>query len=173
MQNLPQFVPQKVCLSCDGCCRFKEQESAWRPKMTQDEIALNATGRDGLAKELFSSAVDEHGYVKAVSCQGIIKCTFFNTEDNTCQIYEQRPFECRLYPFLLIKQDPCASVGVHLSCPHVQEKWEKEEFNEYVAQLKQYFQREEVLHFIRNNQRLLGEYTTYKDEIAHIFSLDY
>ena len=47
--DLPQFVPQSVCLSCDGCCRFKEEQSSWRPKAVGDEKV-----QGGLAEEIFS-----------------------------------------------------------------------------------------------------------------------
>lgn len=42
LQNFKQFVPSNVCLSCDGCCRFKQSDSRWRPHMTKEEqrIAL-------------------------------------------------------------------------------------------------------------------------------------
>ena len=31
--DLPQLVPQKICLSCQGCGRFKDARSVWRPKV--------------------------------------------------------------------------------------------------------------------------------------------
>jgi len=37
-KDLPQCVPQGVCLSCDGCCRFDKRTSAWRPKIGADEL---------------------------------------------------------------------------------------------------------------------------------------
>ncbi|MCI0405004.1 MAG: phosphoribosylanthranilate isomerase [candidate division Zixibacteria bacterium] len=37
-EELKQFVPQEVCLACDGCCRFKEDSSEWRPKVAKTEL---------------------------------------------------------------------------------------------------------------------------------------
>ena len=93
LTDLPQFVPQKVCLSCDGCCRFKEEKSPWRPKITRDEMNERALGGSGLVASIFSKQRDEDGYVKAVPCPTGAQCVFFHPPDNTCRVYADRPFE--------------------------------------------------------------------------------
>ena len=39
--DLPQLVPQKICLSCQGCGRFKDARSVWRPKVAPGELEDN------------------------------------------------------------------------------------------------------------------------------------
>ncbi len=169
LEDLPQFVPQKACLSCDGCCRFKEQDSCWRPKMTQNEVDLHCSKEGGFSRAIFSKELESDGHIRAVRCHGQIKCSFFHLEDNMCHVYQNRPFECRLYPFLLMKEEEGLSVGVHLSCPHVQQYWGYEEFDHYVVKLQAYFQRQDVGDFLRENISLGGDYTSYEAEIALIF----
>ena len=35
--SLKQFVPSEVCLKCNGCCRYKQADSVWRPKLGQKD----------------------------------------------------------------------------------------------------------------------------------------
>ena len=153
-------MPQEVCLSCDGCCRFAGQNSSWRPKVAREEIG-----------DCYRQELDEDGYIKAIDRRGQIQCVFFQAGDHTCHIYERRPFECRLYPFLLIKKGDDPAIGVHLSCPYVQEKWHDAEFQRYVEELQKYFQKQEVLEFIRRNPLLIGNYSKHGQEIEHLFKL--
>lgn len=160
IKDIPQFVPQKICLSCDGCCRFKEHNSSWRPKVAQEE-----------RNERFQQELDEGGYIKTVERQGQIQCTFLKEDNNTCQVYDRRPFECRLYPFLLIREGNDLSVGVHLSCPYVQETRYSRLFEDYLKNLQQYFQQDDVREFLKRNSMLIGDYPEYKQEIEPLFTL--
>lgn len=166
IKDLPQFVPQEVCLSCDGCCKFKEQDSSWRPKVAQEE-----TNTQDSTANLLSQELDENSSIKTIACQEQFHCTFFHTEDHKCHIYGYRPFECRLYPFLLTKREETPAICVHLSCPHIQEKWQSEDFKSHVEELKKYFQKQEILAFIRRNPSLIGDYSKYVEEIEYLFTL--
>ena len=123
-----QFVPQDVCLKCDGCCRYKEETSAWRPKVSSQE----ATQAQGLAEKIFDKTVlDKKGYIKAHACGGHFQCHYFNAPDNTCRIYGARPFECALYPFLLTRVNNQVVVCMHLNCPHIGHTLGSHELMEY------------------------------------------
>ena len=170
LRDFPQFVPQKVCLSCDGCCRFKEATSIWRPKITREEITQK---KSSLIEKIFSKqAIDSRGYLKTVMKGSVCQCTFFNLEDNTCRIYDNRPFECQLYPFLLNKRGKEIVISVHLMCPHVQEKRNAPQFENYVVALKQFFQKRDIKDFLRRNPNLATDYSDYDEELEDIFILD-
>ncbi|TBR19404.1 hypothetical protein EPO66_00745 [bacterium] len=34
---IKQFIPSSVCLKCQGCCRFAEENSAWSVKLLEGE----------------------------------------------------------------------------------------------------------------------------------------
>ena len=172
INSLPQFVPQKVCLSCDGCCRFKEEESRWRPKLAIEEKELFKEQKIGLAQKIFSrDPVDSQGYLKTVSCSGGYHCTFFNLEKNTCRIYNHRPFECQLYPYILSRKEQKAAIFVHLNCPYVQEKIGSDEFKNYVLKLEQCLLDPEALAFLRGNPQLVGDYAEFQNELEFLFFL--
>lgn len=165
-----QFVPSQVCLSCDGCCRFKEETSAWRPKIGQEEVREGI--KNGLAEGIFSEAVDlKTRHIKTMSCQDGYGCSFFNPTDNTCRIYQHRPFECQLYPFLLTKRDNRMAVAVHHLCPFIQEKYQTAEYTVYVDYLKEFFQHQEVLAFLKRHEAIGGDYSGYEDEVESLFDV--
>jgi Fe-S-cluster containining protein len=164
MFNLAQFVPSHVCLACDGCCRFKEEDSSWRPKVGADE---------GLAEHIFArEALDAGQRIKTVRCQdGAYQCRFFSPEGNVCTIYAYRPFECRLYPFILRQVGSEVVLAVHLNCPHIQQTKKEESFDQYVQYLRIFFAEYEVAEFLRNNRSLVDPYSSYDDELENLFTI--
>ena len=166
LNNFPQLVPQQVCLSCDGCCRFKEPQSRWRPKITSSEGEV-ITARKGLRDNFVASGE----YLKTQNVRGICQCVFFNQNDNTCGIYDVRPFDCQLYPFLLYKKDQEIFIYVHLSCPYIQQKRYSREFDDYLMRLKDFLRKDDAQKFFQENLSIAGDYSKCEDEIECLFSL--
>lgn len=166
--DFPQLVPSKICLSCQGCCRFRDEQSVWRPRVAPVELEVDAQ-----KKELVS-AVAKDGYVETVTDQGQNRCTFLDLKNNQCRIYTHRPFECRLYPFLLTRseKDGRVNVSVHLSCPYVLQSRYSAEFEQYVGVLKAYFSAGEMARFLRDNPALAGDYSAWREEIEELFPLE-
>jgi Fe-S-cluster containining protein len=169
--DLPQFVPQEVCLSCDGCCRFKDHQSVWRPK-TADQEKKKIDSRRTLAERIFSQpSIGKDDRLTTVMEQGVCRCKFFDLSTHHCRIYQNRPFECQLYPFLMAKKQDGIYLAVHLSCPHVMGYRHSKTFEEYFLRLKDYFQRETIKNFIEQNQRLAGDYSEYDNELEYLIRL--
>lgn len=165
--NFKQFVPSPVCLECDGCCRFKESDSRWRPHMTKEEqrIALQSNILGRIFDKLSVSA-DER--IKTISCGGGFLCRFFKEQDHTCNIYTVRPFECQLYPFLLGKEGEKKILYVHLNCPHVQKHWGTALYKEYAVYLQNYFKQPEVKEFLRHNPSVFADYSADCVELDYV-----
>ncbi len=172
LENLKQFVPSEVCLSCDGCCRFKEQNSSWRPKVSAEERQNIVVDGVRLIDKVFAQAlVDEKNYLKTVSCHDFFRCVFLNSQDNTCGIYHDRPFECRLYPFILSRRNGQAVVFAHGNCPHVQQYRQHASFKDYVEYLRKYFAQKDVILFLQRNPSLIGDYSAYAAELEFLFTI--
>ncbi len=170
--QIPQFVPQEVCLKCEGCCRFKEQRSPWRPKVTEREASvLEKKGLSLLEKIFDGNVVDSDSYIKAINLKGGCQCSFFDSNSNTCRVYVDRPFECQFYPFLLEKREEAFLISVHLSCPHIQETEHNESFQLFVKELKELFSQPETHSFLFTHPELAGDYSEFADEIMPLFSL--
>ena len=163
--SFKQFVPSEVCLQCNGCCRYKEADSAWRPK-------VGAGDRAGLADLITAGDVlDVNGYIKTIQSCGEHFCRFLNGSDNTCGIYTKRPLECSLYPFILSKTPDAIKVYVHLSCPFVQDHLPQADYEAYVLYLKDFFGHRDIKEFIRHNNGMFHDYSSYELELLHLFDL--
>jgi Fe-S-cluster containining protein len=165
--SMKQFVPSEVCLKCDGCCRYKEADSMWRPK-------LGMSDQESLADQITGNIVlDTQGYIKTIQACGKNLCRFLNGADNTCGIYTKRPFECLLYPFIISQTPEAVEVYVHLSCPYVQDHLNREDFDAYVAYLKKFFDRVDIREFLSRNKDMFHDYSAYASELLHLFELTF
>jgi Fe-S-cluster containining protein len=164
---MKQFVPSEICLKCNGCCRYKEEGSAWRPKLgagEQADLADLITAGDVL---------DAQNYIKTAQVCGGHYCKFLNQGDNTCGIYAKRPFECSLYPFILSQTPDGVKLYVHLSCPYVQDHMAHEEYDAYVAYLKGFFRRGDVREFLLLNKGMFHDYSPYAIELLYLFEISF
>ena len=119
---LPQLVPSRICLQCDVCCRFPDPDSALRPYFSENEITRALAG--GVERAAFpnrrgSQVVllpDPHG-------DGYL-CPAFEAKTSTCRIYDQRPFDCQLYPLALMWDESHDQVllGWDTKCPFMREE---------------------------------------------------
>lgn len=140
----------------------------WRPKVAREELEANEHKKDLIR------ALGQDGYLKTVEEDGQNRCPFLNPGTNKCGIYACRPFECRLYPFLLTRspKNGCVGVSVHLSCPYVQESRHSSEFEKHAGVLKAYLSGGERARFLRDNSALVGDYSEYRGEIEELFILE-
>ncbi len=100
----PQVVPSKVCCQCEVCCRFPESDSALRPFFTEEEI------KQAIARGIDSKAFPnpKGGQIAVVphpTSEGYI-CPAFDPVTQHCGIYEHRPFDCQIYPFTIMWNEP-------------------------------------------------------------------
>jgi Fe-S-cluster containining protein len=166
-EPLRQFVPSQVCLKCDGCCRYKTTDSAWRPKLGADD--------QGRLAELITAGgvLDDQSYINTIQDCGRNLCRFLNGKDNTCGIYAKRPFECSLYPFILSQTPDAVRMYVHLGCPNVQDRINGADYDAYVRYLKEYFRQPDVRGFLSRNKAMFHDYTVYAPELLHLFDLTF
>ena len=157
ISSFPQFVPNDACLHCEGCCRFIDTNTCFKPKVADSEICPE-----------FKKHVDKDNFFATCQYNDRVKCEFFNPSNNKCEVYNVRPFECRLYPFLLVKKNNGIVLGVHLSCPYVLDNHNTKQFDEYVLRLKQFFQVHQADEFLKGIETLAGDYSQYSDEIEEL-----
>ena len=159
MRELKQMVPQEVCSKCEVCCRFTEKVSVWSPVLSQEET------RTITNKELAKVKILENNQFELLSNNSGYICPCFSAKDNRCKIYEFRPFDCQLYPFLLTKNGQKINLAVDLKCPFIYKGFDsgavKKDlgFSRFVQYLTALFNSKNIIDFIRNNPRLIGNYT--------------
>lgn len=161
---IKQFIPPDVCLKCQGCCRFSQANSVWLPCLLEEEI------QDLLDRNIppaFMSADRRICPVTNPSGEGFI-CAFLNTQDNRCKIYDFRPFECQLYPFMISFRNKRVLLTVDLNCPYVKENLNTKEFKEYTNYLTNFLNSPKQRAILKNNPQIIQAY----EEVLDIIELN-
>jgi Fe-S-cluster containining protein len=162
--TVKQFIPQEVCLKCQGCCRFKEADSVWSPCLLDEEI------QDLLDRDIPPALISIDRRLRPIpypEAKGFI-CPFFNTSDNKCKIYALRPLECQLYPFLISLREKKVYLTVDLNCHYVKENLNTEELKEYTAYLSAFLNTPAQIRILKDNSYLIRAY----EEVLDILELN-
>lgn len=159
-QGLRQIVPSAVCLDCDICCRFSEAFTPMRPYFAPEEMALvpeaPEANHDGAgwfpSPQGAKVTLEPHG----PGC----RCPFFEPKTNGCRIYDRRPLDCRLYPFVLMRDPADGSVvlGMDLICPFIEAHREAPSLVEYGRWLASYAEEEGMVRAVTDNPGLVQGY---------------
>lgn len=143
MLRIKQYVSDDFCLSCLGCCRYNSNPSIWVPNLLKEEKRL-------LNLEKIKIIAYKESYI----------CCFLNPESNRCQIYSQRPLECRLYPFLINCKDKKIYLSLDLKCPNTLNSIESKEFKGYLNYLIRYLRKPSALAILNKNLKAFYSYPT-------------
>jgi uncharacterized protein len=157
------LIPQEVCLSCQGCCRYREADSVWSPCLLDEEIQNLADS------DIPSALISAQRRIRPISLpsgDGFV-CPFLNIVDNKCKIYAQRPFECQLYPFLISMRKKKVYLTVDLNCPFVKENLNSVQFKEYTSYLADFINSPAQIRILKNNPHLVQAY----EEVLDILEL--
>ena len=146
MEAVPQFIPQQYCLRCQGCCRFTQRQSPWSPHLSEAE-------RQTLGE---LAVVANPGGANFL-------CGFLNPTGNACSVYAQRPFECKLYPFLLHRSKDRVFAALDRGCTFVIENRNKPVFRQFCLRMVAYLTSAEVCAFIAHNPQLAQPYEGVED----------
>jgi len=163
-----QIVPGAVCVVCDVCCRFPEQDSALRPYFTKEEI-LAAVVR-GLSPDAFP---DHAGSKIAVTPHGDdgYRCPAFDPQTGRCGIYEARPLDCRLYPVAVMWNQAQTAVvmGWDSKCPFIRDNLDSPESRAYVERTFAFLESHEPVTMFASHQQLIG---AFQDDVIVLRRLD-
>lgn len=97
---LPQHVPSRACATCEVCCRFPEADSLLRPYFSAEELA--GAIRRGYDASLFPDhSGSQIRLVPHPTADGFM-CPAFDPATTLCGLYDERPFDCQLYPMALM-----------------------------------------------------------------------
>ena len=163
--NFSQWVPSDVCLQCRGCCVFTENDGPWRARLTaEEEIVLEKRlPRVSFGGTLLTAALSDDRY----------SCRCLNAADHHCRVYDARPFECALYPFLLSFERGQLKLYAHSACPFVREKRRSPEWDPYVAGLKRFFLDPANTGVLKAAAASYPDYSAFSDEVEFIFDIPF
>ena len=163
-----QIVPATICVACDVCCRFPEQDSALRPYFTKEEI------RAAVARGLSPDAFPDHAGSKiAVVPNGEegYRCPAFDPQTGRCGIYEDRPLDCRLYPVAVMWDQAHSAVvmGWDSKCPFIRDHLGSPESRVYVERIATILESHELVKIFASNINLIG---VFQDDVLILKRLE-
>ncbi len=107
--------------------------------------------------------------IRLVVYGGLYICSFLTPQSNRCRIYSRRPFECRLYPFLLNRRADRFYLSVSLSCPFIRERVDSKDFRGYTDYLVHYLQTPAVSSILGSNRKVFSSYP--REEVLNLAEL--
>jgi len=156
-----QFVPEKECLSCDGCCRYSQKQTVWAPLFLFDEI-VELTAKNIVPCSLFTHADTRCGEAVRINLVemsgGQFMCPCFDSGANKCKIYDYRPFDCSLYPFLLARLGDQAYLAVDENCPYIKKTSPTKDMLDYVQYLAEFLSSANIIKAVKDDPRIVQEY---------------
>ncbi|MFH0738541.1 MAG: YkgJ family cysteine cluster protein [Candidatus Omnitrophota bacterium] len=150
-----QLIPQEICLRCLGCCRFLKSDSCWTPRLLKEEAEELA--RLNLLNEEQTSGAKMPLRLSAAADNNLL-CLFLDQPSNKCRIYNSRPFECQLYPFLINRKGESVILSVDLNCPFAKERCDNGEFKEYSVYLSELLDSPHYQKLLLDNPQIAQRY---------------
>ena len=164
LKVIKQFVPQEFCLKCRGCCRFKEINSVWSPCLLDVEIQ-ELLDKEGIPA--VSISVDRRIQpIPIPGAEGFV-CPLLESRDNKCKIYQQRPFECQLYPFLINLRKDKLLLTVDLNCPYIASEINSQAAKDYIVYLSNFLNSPGQLKMLKDNLQVIQAYEEVR-EVAEL-----
>lgn len=157
---IKQLVPQEFCLKCRGCCRFRGADSVWLPCLL-DEEALDLIDKLGIPA-VSISANKKIAPVVNPAGEGFL-CPLLDSADNKCKIYAFRPFECRLYPFLINLRGKKVVLTVDLNCPYIEKNLKSQALKDYTEYLAAYLNAPARIKLLKDNPQIIQAYEEVLD----------
>ena len=161
---IKQFVPSEFCIQCKGCCWFKEADSVWSPCLLDEEIQEVLDKKD-----IPVASISINRRIQPIANPGgaDFVCPYLGIPDNKCKIYEIRPFECQLYPFLINLRKGKVLLTVDLNCPYVYENINSRQAKDYIIYLTGYLNSPKQIKMLKSNPQIIQAYEEVR-EVAEI-----
>ncbi len=130
------------CRKCNECCKFRAGEEYFAPVFTEEELAK-------IEKDSEKANFNQFGTVKQAKLvkinDDLFACPFYSVDNGLCAIYKNRPFDCRIYPFLVArKNNKVYLTAFREACPSLEKKGNAK-IKDYIRTLCAWLQKDENL----------------------------
>ncbi|MCS7135412.1 MAG: YkgJ family cysteine cluster protein [Candidatus Aenigmarchaeota archaeon] len=145
-----------ICQKCRSCCKFKKEHEYFAPVFTKEEVKrINAD------KNLFK--IKGHGVyqIKLVPSKfdkEILVCPFLDEDTHLCKIYDKRPFDCKFWPFIFMKDKDKIQLGCFKKdyCM-ITENMSEKQYQIYLNSIFDWIQSNKIMKLIKKYPDLIWE----------------
>jgi Fe-S-cluster containining protein len=165
---LLQLINTNFCKECKDCCRFHPENAHYAPAFTPKDKKY-IIERLGFSKDLFYKNYNNEWTVKFEQKEGkYILCPFLKNE--RCAVQKIKPFNCLLYPFILMESKDRKKIVVAFDdgCKAVKKQKLAVAFKEKLKFLEKLFNSEKELKKIA---KLRSHVEPYQGHYKIIFEL--
>jgi Fe-S-cluster containining protein len=171
---MKQIIHHEQCKRCGECCRFREDRQDFAPIFTVEELDSIQQTRETLPEFLPFKGTDNIFQIQLKKAEKPTPfypyvCPFLDEEAYSCTIYDVRPFDCRVWPFIVLRVKETGQVllahftgSACLALAEVQPK----DFNAYDAYMGQMVTSEEFLAFLRKYPQLIWDHESQGNYIT-------
>ena len=149
------------CTACRECCKFEEDDVYFAPLFAEEEMK-EVVKRFPVSFAPFKSSktVFQIKLIKSKNDEKIFVCPLLDEETHLCKAYAQRPFDCRIWPFLFMKDKENKTVLACFDkdmCPRT-DTMNKLEFNKYKEDVVEWIKTNNGFELIKENPFLVWNY---------------
>lgn len=156
---MKKAVSSKDCFSCRDCCYFYKNQRYFAPVFTEDEVRRIRKLRRKLPT--FKRYKDyPHTYqvvLKKVRKKKLMYvCQFLDEKTHVCTIYKERPFDCRIWPLLIMRKKDRAYIAYFNQdfCPALK-NMTKKGLDKYMRYMVKLITGERYIRFLKKNPALI------------------
>ncbi len=160
--TITQIIPNKLCFSCDVCCRFLDKNALLAPLFLPHEITPKIKHHLGKSCR-----------VKLKPWQDMHTCYFFNSKNNKCTIYSKRPFDCQLYPFTIMFDEKREKIvlGIDKKCPFSAIPEMGNSIKNYFHYLVDLLEKKEIATLVARNPSFIGDFQSDVIQFSYLGAL--
>lgn len=134
------MVTYDDCLACRECCTFDPEDRYFAPVFTRAE--MRRVQKSGAHVEFRQKEGSHNVYQPTLVVSrrdgDMLVCPLLDEETHRCTVYDLRPMDCRLWPYLLVKSPVAGTVDLYCfnesECPSLrrQGRAQREEVRQQV-----------------------------------------
>jgi Fe-S-cluster containining protein len=145
-----------VCQKCRGCCKFKKDDEYFAPLFTKNELEKIKANKKMFIRR--SKNVYQIKLVKSKIDKDILVCPFLDEESHLCKIYASRPFDCKFWPFIFMKEKEKIQLGCfEKEFCLITKTMSNEEFKNYLNSVFHWIEENKILDLIKEHPSLIWE----------------
>ncbi len=163
---MKQIIHHDQCKRCGECCRFRESRQDFAPIFTVEELDAIRQVRDDMPEFNPFKETDNIFQIRLKEAQKPTPlypyvCPFLDEDAYSCTIYDVRPFDCRVWPFIVLRVQETGQVLLaHFtgsSCLAMAEV-QPQDFSAYEAYMEEMVSSEDFLAFLRKYPQIIWDH---------------
>ncbi len=162
---MKQIVHHEQCRRCRECCRFRANREDFAPIFTTEEVETIRAVRGSMPEFTPFKATPNILQIRLKQAEVAdpvypLVCPFLDEENYQCLIYDVRPFDCRIWPFIVVRIRETGEIQLaHFTgdaCLALQEVSD-DDFADYEAYMQELVASEDMLMMLREYPGLIWE----------------